>query len=112
MSRPRKNDDEKRSERLPGLRLTIAERIELERKAEAAGVTVMEFQRAAIAGVKIAPAGPAPSGRLLVELNRVGVNLNQIARQLNRGRDVGDDARHVLARLYQVIDAIGRAHGA
>lgn len=112
MGRPTKPDDEKRTERLAGLRVTTAERHDIERRAASAGLDVSDFMRQAVFAQQITPRRPAGDGHLLFELNRVGVNLNQIARAVNRGRPVGDDARHVLALLYQVIDKVGRAHGA
>ncbi|MEO4045347.1 plasmid mobilization relaxosome protein MobC, partial [Hoeflea sp. CAU 1731] len=49
---------------------------------------------------------------LLTELNRVGVNLNQIARALNRGRD--EDPHHlghILHQLHTLLEKVGRSYG-
>ena len=112
MGRPTKPAEEKRTERLAGVRVTTAERIDLESRAEAAGLALMDYQRQALFAAKVIAPKSVGDGRLLVELNRAGVNLNQITRSINRGQPIGDEARLVLARLYDVLERIGRAHGA
>ena len=102
--RPRKAAAEQRSERLSGITLTTAERQHVEAMAARFGLPVMEFCRRVILSGRVA-AAPArqESRRLLVELNRVGVNLNQIARAVNRGRDLPADFPAVLAEIRAVI---------
>ncbi|MEO4045366.1 plasmid mobilization relaxosome protein MobC, partial [Hoeflea sp. CAU 1731] len=87
MARPRKQEHEKRSARLGPFDVTEAERAYVEDQASAAGVSLAEYGRQRILTGKVAlPRSPVDAS-LLTELNRVGVNLNQIARALNRGRD-------------------------
>jgi len=110
MARPTLQPDEKRSER-HNIRLTLAEHEHIRSQADAAGVDVAEYLRRRALGYTV-PAAASRRGiepALLSELNRIGVNINQIARNLNSDRrerlDVGGvmtELRAVLARLASV----------
>ena len=73
-------------------RLTEAEYAEVRRKADRAGYTVGAYVRAAVLGSpgpraqRLPPTNKAELVRLRAEVNKVGSNLNQIARALNTGR--------------------------
>ena len=86
MARPTLPSAERRDDRLPNLRVTAAERAEIERRAEEAGLTLVEYCRHAIFKTKIPPRRASVDQALLVELNRIGVNLNQIAHAVNSDR--------------------------
>ena len=100
--RPKKAPDEKRTERLAGVRLTSAELHHVELMAERAGLPVAEFQRRAILSQNIRARRSRADDRLLVELNRVGVNLHQIVRALNFRQGIPAD-------IAEAIDAVKRA---
>jgi hypothetical protein len=110
--RPRKAPDEQRAERLPGVRLTPAERHYVELTAERAGLSVMEFSRRAILGQRLL-SRRRPTEKitadLLAELNRVGVNINQIAHAVNSGRGLPHDMPEVVAELRAVLVKIAEA---
>ncbi|MBL4642854.1 MAG: plasmid mobilization relaxosome protein MobC [Flavobacteriaceae bacterium] len=110
--RPKKEEHEKRTARLPAVRLTRAERIDLELKAERAGVDLSEWVRQQLTAAPIKrPRAPALSS-VISALNRIGNNVNQIARQLNRGRD--HDPEHlgfILQELHTVLDGLVRRYG-
>ena len=63
-----------------------------------------EFSRRAVLGQRV-PARRRVAGNdaLLAELNRVGVNLNQIAHAVNAGRGLPYDMPHVVADLRAVL---------
>jgi len=112
MARPKKESSDARTVVL-GLRLTHDERASLEARAAILGVTVTEYARAAVFGRQVesvaalsATASNAPSGTAhVVALNRVGVNLNQIARALNSGRGlVPDELLDCLAQVNRLLD--------
>lgn len=113
MGRPKMPDAAKRSARLPAIRLTEGERIDLEQKAAAAGADLSEWVRQQLTAVPIKrPRVAASDAQLLSELNRIGVNLNQIARALNRKRP--EDPHHlgyVLSHLNGVLETVGRRYG-
>lgn len=113
--RPRKQEGERRTNQLPPVRVTDAELAHLENAASASGVSVTEYRRDLyLSGGKPKRAKKSQPlikllSQLLVELNRIGNNLNQIARQINRGRD--HDPHHldgVLKELMDVVIKIGR----
>lgn len=111
MARPRKDELERRTAHLPPVRVTDAELIAAGDRARASGVSLSDFVRARVTGGTV-PARPALSdARLLSELNRCGVNLNQIARRLNRGQDAPDHMGELLSEFQRVLQLVGRAYG-
>jgi len=103
MARPLKAPDERRDERLPAPRVTAAELGHVEAQAAAAGLALAEYVRRSVLGQRVGPARTAADDRLLLELNRVGVNLNQIARALNSDRPEQGDLAATLAELRAVL---------
>ena len=103
MARPPKAPDERRDERLPAPRMTAAELAFVEAQAAAAGIGLAEFVRRRVLGRRVAPARTAADDRLLLELNRVGVNINQIARALNSDRPEHGDLANTLTDLRAVL---------
>jgi hypothetical protein len=87
MARPRKAPEEKRDDVL-GVRLTTAERAEVERHAAAHAISPAEFIRRRTLGYRLPQAAAVQQARasLGAAFNRLGVNLNQIAYKLNSGR--------------------------
>lgn len=112
MGRPTKQEHERRTASLPPVRVTAAEMVFVQVQAEAAGLSVSDYVRQRALGAPVAPRRAVNADRLLVELNRAGVNLNQIARHLNAGGAASAELAHVLDRLYGVLEKVGRAHGA
>lgn len=90
MARPRKDQAERRTCAI-GVRLTPSERGALQAAASARGVSPAEVLRGAFMGSTALSPEPAaatvsvldPSA--IVALNRVGANLNQLARRANAG---------------------------
>lgn len=112
MARPRKATGEARTERLPGLRLTAAERAYAELLAERTGRDLADLQRRSLLGQPIPP--PRIGGEvaaLIVALNRVGNNLNQIAARLNAADELALDASDVLAEVKATVARVAEAAG-
>lgn len=86
MARPKKDPTARRSAQV-NLRLSPVELHTLNQKAEAAGMNLTAFARAAALSRKLPTAqGPAVDFETRAELRRIGVNLNQIAKALNARR--------------------------
>ena len=70
------------------IRLTEEEKEQLKKMAEAEGLTISDYVRKKLAGVRLRRKPQTEEARLkrewLYELNRIGVNLNQIARAVNK----------------------------
>lgn len=110
IGRPKLAPDEQRTERLSGITLTAAERHHIETMAARAGLPVMDFCRRAILGQRIAARSKRTTDdALLLALNRVGVNLNQIAHRVNAGRGLPYDMPEVLAELRAILDKLAGA---
>jgi hypothetical protein len=90
--------------------VTSTERALIEDRASKAGLTLVEYCRRAIFKSRIAPVRTSTDQALLVELNRVGVNLNQIAKRVNAGRNLPPDFPDVLAEVREAVRKV-MAHG-
>ena len=83
MARPRLDDEERRV-RTVGVRVTAAEAAELRERAQAARLSMGAYLRRRALGQRVRMAAELRLGAAeLRELNRIGVNLNQMARALN-----------------------------
>lgn len=110
MARPKKEQRDTRTERL-NLRFSPDEWLAIDARARQAGIGLSEFCRLAALGQRIeaasssaAPASPAGVAHV-VALNRVGVNLNQIARALNSGGGFSPPAlESSLHRVNELLD--------
>lgn len=107
MGAPRKDAHEKRIE-TARFRTTIAEQEFIRDQARIAGMTPTDYMRARTLGhrVSTAPANSGVSPALISELNRIGVNLNQLAKHANAGRGAPNswaaarkELRNVLRRV-------------
>lgn len=97
--------------------LTEAENTQLEAKATAAGLSAASYLRASALGDAGPRARRRPTiekellGSAIAELNRVGNNVNQIARMGNIGKDIdpgfyeatGEELRRVLALFREAF---------
>ncbi|MEL6364986.1 MAG: plasmid mobilization relaxosome protein MobC [Pseudomonadota bacterium] len=108
MARPMKQPDEKRDQRF-NLRLTLAEIEHLRREAHRAGINPHDYARRRSLGASTAlPSRRRSDPALISELNRIGVNVNQLARAMHMGTEfsgsweaLADELRDVLTRLVR-----------
>lgn len=81
-----------------------------ERAANAGQPSVSEYSRAASLGAPLAvrrQSDPAMNAAAVAALNRIGVNLNQLARRLNGGRYVRyAEIEALIARIDRMIDEL------
>lgn len=105
MGRPPKPLDERRTDRLSGVRVTAAERVYIEAQAAAAELSVADYLRACALDRRIRSRRATTDERMLSEVNRIGVNLNQIAARVNFTGDLAEDFS---ATLTEIRDAMGR----
>ena len=90
------------------IRLTTFERAGVEVKAARSGLTLSDYCRRAILGHRVT-ASTEPqqvNTEALVELNRVGVNLNQIARAANRGKPLPHSFGETLTAVQVAIECL------
>ena len=106
MARPNKHDHEQRSVK-EQYRVTVAERAYIRAQAKAAGLRPSEYSRRRALGYEVpVKAAAAPNAALISELNRIGVNVNQLARSVHRGsafqsfwEEIGEELVAVLTKL-------------
>lgn len=102
MPRPRLEAPDRRDAQLR-VRLTAAELAQLHADAERAGRAFPDFVRERVlTGRVTVEQGRVLAPEVWIELRRLGVNLNQIARALNTGREPGSVAAIVRARAEEV----------
>lgn len=107
MARPKKPATDLRSDTL-GVRLTVAERAEIDRAAAAYGMTTADFMRRRALGYRLpaAVAAQRQTAVLATALLRLGVNLNQIAHRLNAGGREPGYLPALLARITAELDKL------
>ena len=86
------------------VRLTAEEREHLDRLARESGLSLSNVIRSCINRTEIRQRQPAEINDLYREINRIGVNINQIARSVNAGIARPEDARRGLYLLDQVYE--------
>ncbi len=96
--------------------LTEAEREAVRRTAADSGLTVSAYARRRLLG---RPVAPLVDGRAQRELNRIGVNLNQLVRAANGGTASGAtrpdaerlvaEARAAVAEVREAVQRLGRS---
>lgn len=92
-------------------RLTAEELARVQAEAARAGVSVSEYCRAAALGQRVRVRSAPDLSAALVSLNRVGVNLNQIARTLNAGQPVPIDLVEVVAEVRAAVERLAELEG-
>jgi hypothetical protein len=103
MARPKKSETFERREQI-NLRLTSDEKEALRQRAIACGLTQTDYARRIIFGVPVSFKQEADP-KLIIALNRIGVNLNQMSRMFNnKAIPAPEDLEHALKTFNQVID--------
>lgn len=104
MPRPRKQPDEKRTASVRA-DLTLAEKLHVQEQAGRAGISAAEYTRRRLLG--FVAASPAAARRvdpaLITELNRIGVNVNQLARAVHIGHEFPRSWREIAQELHRVL---------
>ena len=109
MARPTKTDAEKRNQQT-NERWTLAELLYVDQQAKMAGLSRADFIRFSALEKKIVAPPRQADAQLLSELNRIGVNVNQLARDYNSDREFTNDWRMVRDRLLDILDKVARAY--
>lgn len=109
MARPKKQPHEKRSA-LVQARLTAAEKIYVEEQAEAAGLSTAAYVRRRILGLPVRAKASRVDASLLTELNRIGVNINQLARAANTGRELPGTWDALAEELRDILETVALSY--
>ncbi len=95
---------------LPSIRVNPEEMSFIEAQAATAGLSVSDYVRSIATRRKVAPRASVVEDKMLLELNRTGVNLNQIAKGVNRGHGLPHDMDEAMAELRAVLAKVGAAY--
>lgn len=106
--RPRKAEGERRDANLPPVRVTAAELAHVEEQAAAAGLPVSDYVRRRALGGRVVARQTATEARALDELNRIGVNLNQIAHAAHLGKPLEGKLADALHQLQAQLEKVAR----
>lgn len=91
------------------IRLTAEEKERLKKSAEAEGLTLSDYVRKRLTGVRQRRRPQTEEARIkrewLYELNRIGVNLNQIARAVNKAVKEAP-SEEAFQRLVEALDRL------
>ncbi len=110
MARPGKEATEARSLPFHG-RLTPAEGLTVRANAAAAGLTVSEFCRRRILGITVTAPAARADAALIAEVNRIGVNVNQLAHAFNVDREFRGDWETIRDELAHVLEKVAARYG-
>ena len=106
MARPRLGEEERRG-RTVGVRVTEAEAGELQERAQGARLSMGAYLRRRGLGQRVRMGAERRLGAAeLRELNRIGVNLNQMARAMNAGAVAGPGTREAVERVGELVAAL------
>lgn len=106
VGRPRKAAGELRTDSLPAVRVTAAERAHVEDMAARAGLPLSEFCRRAALGIRVAERRGRADDAALATLNRAAANLYQIARALNFGQSLPPDMADTMDEVKAAVALI------
>ncbi len=113
MARPKKQPAEQRDQRF-NLRFTQAELEHVHAQAARAGLSAHEYARRRSLGHIVSPAAASRGAdpALISELNRIGVNLNQLARATNMGKEFSGEWDDIALELRRVLNVVMASDGA
>ena len=110
MARPTKAEHEKRTASLPPIRMTLAAKIYVEEQAQSAGLSLTDYLRTLALFEEVKPPKTKSDALMLTELNRIGVNLNQIAHAANIGRNDEAILRYAIDELVALMTKVNKAY--
>ena len=89
--------------------MTKEEREHLDQLSQESGLSLSDTVRACISGTEIRQRQDAEIKDLYTEINRIGNNINQIARSVNAGIADAEDVRQallLLRKVYELMEAV------
>jgi hypothetical protein len=110
MARPVKDPNEKLSE-VVKYRCTLAELEHVRNQATAAALSVSEYARRRALSLPVQPPPRIADAALVSEINRIGVNVNQLARSQNADREFRGDWKAIEAELRRVLAKVAEVYG-
>jgi len=110
MARPELQEHERRTARLPAPRVTGAELAYVQDMADTAGFALSDYIRTLALAEEVKPRKSRLDANMLAELNRIGVNINQIAHAANIGRNDEAILRYAIDELVALMVKVDKAY--
>ena len=110
MARPKKQPEEKRDASIRA-DVTLAEKAYIKDQADLAGISEAEYLRRRALGFAVSPPPSKVDASLVSELNRIGVNVNQLALAVHTDRDFIRFWAEVGSELKAVLAKVARGYG-
>lgn len=101
MARPKK--DILKTEKVT-VRFTQTERTSLATNAKMCGVSESELIRAAVLNIKLKPRFKEEEFQMLRDLSGMAINLNQLAKGVNRGDQLYDEIKTSIEKIRQHLN--------
>lgn len=108
--RPKKAPEERRTAQNKQ-RYTASEIGYITTQAALAGITPTEYIRRAALGLRVSAQKKRADAALITELCRIGNNINQLARSVNRGRGLPEYWRDMAKELEDILKKLARNYG-
>lgn len=105
-AQPQKGKKMEHKDIIISARLTQAEYAKLQTVLAETGLTTSELVRKLLNGCEVKQRRPQELGALYTEINRIGNNINQIARSVNAGIAKPEDARQAVFLLQKVHELV------
>ena len=106
MARPKKDISEKLTRRLPHMRCTESEYASIQARAAQTGKSMSAYVREMALKGKIVIKESKADFDLIQELNRIGINLNQLTRKANIHDEFPEGLEDVFSSLQEVLDKL------
>jgi hypothetical protein len=110
MARPVKAEHEKMTE-VAQMRCTLAELEFIRAQAAAAELTLSDFLRRRSLSLPVQPPPGRADAALLAELNRIGVNVNQLAFAHNADREFRGRWQDIADALEAIMEKVSAVYG-
>jgi uncharacterized protein (DUF1778 family) len=104
MARPKKNFDEIKLLQI-NLRVTLSEQVQLEEAAKTHGLSLVQYIRVRALKKQLPKFKMTVADQeLVIELSRIGNNINQITKKINQGNPNIDDLEDLLLLLMYKLN--------
>ncbi|MDO4566099.1 MAG: plasmid mobilization relaxosome protein MobC [Oscillospiraceae bacterium] len=93
------------------LRLNEEERLKLYSDSQKCGLSKTVYLRCLIMNKRLAPSREKELRKLIAEINKIGSNVNQVARAANTGQLTKEQSSQLiflLGQIYRLVEAIAR----
>lgn len=104
MARPKKSAQDSRTHQLPAVRCNAWEYERITERAKSAGLSQSAYLRQMALYGKVQIKQSRTDTAVILQLRRIGVNLNQLTHAAHLGQPVQDELHVMLTRIRAILD--------